>query len=64
MRGVMVVLGQIFLALLVTGAAFPLVLYSVPQVRSDAVGPYAVIGLAAVFFVLLRLIWPREKSEK
>ncbi len=60
MRGLATILAQALISALLTSALFPLLLLWSPAVR-QRLGTGLVYGVAAVIFVLLRLVWPRPK---
>ena len=61
MREVLVIVGQVALSLLAAGLIVPLLLVNVPALQSNAAGPYAIVGVIAVVFVILRLAWPARR---
>ncbi len=60
MRGVAVVI-QILISFVVAATLMPVLLVSVPAAQSPSLGPALAIGVAALTFVLVRLVWPRHK---
>ena len=61
MRVFAVILLQVILAVMVSGLVLPAVLFAVPEARTT--GPFALVLLASVVFLLLRLAWPRRSGQ-
>lgn len=58
MGAFLVVVMQVVLSVIVTGAVLPAVLFAVPNTRSA--GPVVPAIMVAVIFVVLRLVWPKQ----
>lgn len=63
MRGPLLVVVQIVIALVVVGAVLPLVLVALPSAPGALAGPALAVGLLVVVFGVLRVIWPRARHE-
>ncbi|MFI5176972.1 MAG: hypothetical protein ACHQO8_00315 [Vicinamibacterales bacterium] len=60
MRGVAVVI-QILISLVVAASVMPVLLATVPATQNQTLGPAIALGMAALVFVLVRIVWPRHK---
>lgn len=60
MRAVAVVV-QIVVSLVVAASLMPVLLVAVPDTQSQAVGPAVAVGIAALTFAIVRLVWPRHR---
>jgi len=60
MRAVAVVV-QIIVSLVVAASLMPVLLVTVPDTQSQALGPAAALGIAALTFAIVRLVWPRHR---
>ena len=63
MRYIALLLIQIVLSFFVVGLLMPALLATMPQVRGSTIGPALAMAAAGVIFLVLRLVWPRPKSE-
>jgi hypothetical protein len=60
MRGVAVVI-QVLISLVVAASVMPVLLAAVPETQHQKVGPAVAFGIAALAFVIVRVVWPRHK---
>ena len=60
MRAVAVVV-QIIISFVVAASLMPVLLVAAPDTQSQAVGPAVAIGIAALTFAIVRVVWPRHK---
>jgi len=60
MRAVAVVV-QIVISLMVAASLMPVLLVTVPDTQGQAVGPAVAIGIAALTFAIVRIVWPRHR---
>jgi len=60
MRGVAIVI-QVLISLVVAASVMPVLLVAVPATQNQRVGPALALGIAALVFVLVRIVWPRRK---
>lgn len=61
MRAVAVVV-QIVISLVVAASVMPVVLTMVPDAQARSAGPAVAIGVAALAFLIVRIVWPRHRS--
>jgi len=61
MRAVAVVV-QLLISLVVAASLMPVLLVSLPDTQGRAVGPAVAIGIAALTFAVVRIVWPRHKG--
>jgi hypothetical protein len=61
MRGVAVIV-QIVISIVVAASLMPVLLVSLPHTQSRAVGPAVALGIAALTFVIVRIVWPRHRT--
>jgi len=64
MRAIAVALLQLILSFTVVALSLPALLFRLPALRTRAVGPAVGLGLMALVFLLLRLIWRRAKRAE
>jgi hypothetical protein len=64
MRTIGVIVLQLVISFSVTALVLPAVLFRLPSTRASAFGPAVGLGLMAVIFLMLRLIWPRQHRTK
>jgi hypothetical protein len=60
---ILIVIVQLLVALFLTASLMPLVLVSVPAAQNDRVGLGIMIGLLAVAFTIVSLMWPARKQR-
>jgi hypothetical protein len=60
---ILIVIVQLLVALFLTASLMPLVLVSVPAAQNDRVGLGIMIGLLAVAFTIVSLMWPARKPR-
>ena len=53
---------QVIISLLITASTMPVLLFTIPQVRDDRIGLGLAVGVFALAFLVLWLVWPRRKS--
>ena len=60
MRAVAVVV-QIVISLVVAASLMPVLLVTVPETQTRSVGPAVALGIAALTFAIVRIVWPRHR---
>jgi len=61
MRDFAVIVAQIVISLLVTGAVFPLLMLQVPSLHDHRVGPLLMYACPVAVFLVLRALWRRAE---
>lgn len=53
---------QVLISLFVAATLMPVLLVSVPEMQSASVGPAVAVVVAALTFVVVRIVWPRHRA--
>lgn len=63
MRAIGLIIAQIVISFTLAALAMPAILHKVPAARGRIVGPTVALGIIAALFVVLRVIWPRQRTN-
>ena len=59
MRGLGLIVVQIVISFFLVGLIMPVVVMTMPLARERGAGPLLAIGLIALLFLALRVVWPK-----
>ena len=60
---ILVVIVQLLVSLFVTASLMPIVLVTMPAARESRVGVGIMLGMLAIAFALVSLVWPGRKRQ-